>query len=885
MFGRITAEHLSATTHCLVIGASEYECATLRPLPAAASEAQDLKQALTAAAGLAIPPVNIQFLAGQTATVDAAKEALKALRRRATPESTVFFYFAGHGTSVGPDEFGLCLRDTKSTADPLSMITSSDLQELWAGDSARGIVFVLDCCGGAGLAERSPALFSAVGQADYRILLSASRQSQSSWETAQGSAFSKHLVAALSGKVRIGDEPGFIYFNDLYTYLHDSVLEAHESAGLPLQEPVFAGSYLRDPLLFVHGQLSRVQIVVKTKRYSREYLQRRLRLWGAGVAAAAAVATGLYWTYLDQLQHLRLTDRGLLLRKGHPSLQGFGMPADIWTFYVARDEIRPQSPLARGEDLMSPLGQPVLPLVPDQLNELGRVRWQWSQGDRGQALADLRAFADILEQKSQREILRATQLLGVFGQAADVDRLLKAFALVPEGYRRDTARSIVHFGQAQGFKRLLDGEAGPAGQALTPDTISELKIVCTPQLQSSLGTFSSSYAHKNDLPALFYVSLATGCKIPLLLLGQANIFHENVVAAHILTAYSDQAAKITESLTETLEATAKGREEQSQVGSQIRLLTLLPPGRCPNIENLAWLDPKWRLGLDVALVLARACPQRALQIVETEQGFELQLSSPGSTDWVVIQRVEPTTKDTLNFLLDLLQVLRRMPINGDEALLRRLVADSSDEIIARTAMQILFARSVSPPESVPRFFQTTYQPLAVVAHAYWAQTHRAEVINGLIQKLDDQVADYVLTVLAFLRPNAAERHKLLQSAASERVPIARRAALTVMYGESDDVMRAICARDPEIRSAANDALGFRTDLAAIASLPQPSECQYVRLKEDLDQIEEARSVLKTVLAAGSPELRNLRMNIALFFHPTHNEGLRRWLRAQCLDCF
>lgn len=885
MFSRTTAERLSETTLCVVIGASRYDAPGLRPLPMAAPEGAQVGLALQAADGLAIPSTNIACLVADDAKVDAVRVALKAVRTAATAESTLVIYFAGHGVAMGEREFGLCVTDTVSAADPASMITSTYLEELFRDCPARGILFIVDCCGGAGLAERAPAMFSAVRQAEFRILLSASRQLQSSWETPEGSFFTTFLLRALRGQVALGEEPGSLFFNDLYTYLHDSVLEHRETKypQLPPQEPVFAGSYLRDPLLFVHGKLSRARLVIRTRRYSKEYLRRTLLRSAAAAAVVVAVSVGSYWAYLDQREFARLTEAGLEVWKGHPTFQGFGLPRLIWTFDVGRDEVSPDSPLARGDAISAAAPPGVLSLVPSQLNDLGQVRWTWSNGDRQVARERLRAIVDRLQQRTAVERIRAVQMLAWLGETKDMTRLIQAMAVVPVDYQRDVVRGVVRLGQADGLARLLNGDAGDAGKALVGQAITELKVACEPTLQTDLGRFARYQAVQNDVPPLYYVATKTGCRLPLSLLGRAWTAHVDVVAAHLGTMYVEQRAGIVESLTKTLEATAAGKYEQSAVDARLKLLTLLPKGRCPAIGDLKWLDPKWRLHLNVALVLAKACEGRSLRMATAQGRYELQLLGPANQSPQSVLQLTAGKQDEA-FLIELLQVFRRQPIEGDVDVLLDIVQRSDDEVTCRMAMQILHARGMAPPPTIARFFDTTYKPLITVALVYWAKSHRSDTMKRVQARMSDPVADFIPGVLAHLEPSQDERRELLDAASSDRVPTERRAGLVAMLGDAQSAIRVLCSSSPAVRKAALAAVGLRSDLEDLLDRPTPADCSHAGLTQGLLSIRDTKSELKELLAAGPPEFRDLRANITLFYHPTHNEGLRTWVRKQCFDC-
>jgi hypothetical protein len=885
MVRRATAESLSAATRCVVVGASVYDNGDLRPLPAAAAEAIEIAAALAAPEGLAIPPEHVVCLTGRDATTNAVQEALRNASESSTPHTTLVLYFAGHGVSFDGGGFGLCLRDSAAPPGPESTVSSDFLQRLLADCDARGILCILDCCGGAALAERAPAMFNAVSASDFRILLSASRGAQSSWETAAGSLFSRHLLRALRGEVALTEDvPGCIYFNELYKFLHDSVLEEREARhrSLPIQEPVFAGSYVRDPLLFVHGKLSRAQLVVRMQRYSRDYVRRALLRVVSTLALLLVASAGLYWSYMDQTEHVRLRDDGLQRRQGHPTLQGFGLPRDVWTYDVMRDEIASASPLAGGGTLISRPGRSVVGMIAPNLTEPGRVRWLWLTGERRTAQTLLRQIVDARESRSSADLVRMAQLLGAIADRADLPRLTRLLGETPQAYRRDLARDFVRIGQQPAFQQLMTPATGRPVAGLAAQALTELSDACHPALQASLDEFAAGHAQQGDVPAVYYVTTITGCRMPLALLGRAWPAHQDVVAGALLTAYPEMVARVVESATAKLELAAKGKRPQSDVGSVVSLLTLLPSGRCPAFPDLSWVDPRWRFEVELAVVVARSCTNRTLSLTKVGDTYQLGLEDGATGVVTPIRSLAMAGRDDSEWV-DLIHAMDLVPIRGAvEALL--ICAQAQNESLARAAMIALYDRKEPAPASITRTFETTYQELMIVALAYWATTHRESVLRTIIERLDDGAAGYVPGILSFLELSDAERALILHATASERVSPTRRATLVTMFGAAPDALRSLCSPIPAERHAAKAVVAFRADLDQLRRADIPQECGRSWITEFLGAEAKSRADLSRLLSAGPAALRGLRARMALFYHPTRSDGLRMWLRQGCLSC-
>jgi hypothetical protein len=230
-----------------------------------------------------------------------------------------------------------------------------------------------------------------------------------------------------------------------------------------------------------------------------------------------------------------LTDGGLLIRHGHPTLQGFGLPRDLWEYGLSRDEVAEKSQLAQGRALVAPLGEEVAPLIPTQLTETGQARWWYLTGDPERSLGLLRNLVQHSAGLTPAEHVRTIQLFGAFAAPKDLPQLLALIPQTPSDYQRDVAREAVRVGQATAVHALI-ASAGPGlGPSLLRDTLSELYTRCTAELQTDLDTFATEKANQNDLPLLFYSASMTGCRLPWSYLERVALAHENLVAAHLRT--------------------------------------------------------------------------------------------------------------------------------------------------------------------------------------------------------------------------------------------------------------------------------------------------------------------------------------------------------------
>src|ERR1700722_5621897 len=97
------------------------------------------------------------------------------------------------------------------------------------------------------LAENVVFFFRTLAGSEFRLLLSASRAGQLSYEfdNSAGTFFTNAIVDVLTGRVVVGKEPGIVYFSDLFDFVRHQVAEDLEASGqsATLQEPVFAGTF------------------------------------------------------------------------------------------------------------------------------------------------------------------------------------------------------------------------------------------------------------------------------------------------------------------------------------------------------------------------------------------------------------------------------------------------------------------------------------------------------------------------------------------------------------------------------------------------------------------------------------------------------------------
>ncbi|TIP18435.1 caspase family protein [Mesorhizobium sp.] len=378
------ARRFSETMHAVVVGVSSYVGSDLHDLPACAPEARQVAEALASAHACGVPAEQVHLIAEDMARPRAIADKLATIATGCGPEDILLFYFAGHGEADMTE--GFVLR-TAPDAEGSSRLSRDQIVSAISATAARGVLIILDCCGGAGFAENAPTFLQSLGGHDFRLLLSASRVGQSSWELPdKGSLFTRRLLLALRGDAEVGGS-GQIFFRDLVDYLQAGVAEdAEAQLGNRLaQTPIVAGSLAEDPLLFLHRDLTLAQVRVRTRRITSETLRRRVTMTAGSIVGLVLLAGLGFWAFLDSHQYLELRGDNLILVHGYPGLSGFGLPRDDWTYALGPSDVTDPRALSIATPLLlDRQTSPEKAMLP-HLNPNARAAVLWWLGDTGAA--------------------------------------------------------------------------------------------------------------------------------------------------------------------------------------------------------------------------------------------------------------------------------------------------------------------------------------------------------------------------------------------------------------------------------------------------------------------------------------------------------------------
>jgi hypothetical protein len=434
-----TAAAFSHLSWAVLVGINHYESADLEDLTSPVLDVTRLASTLTSPNGCALLNEKVFTLTENTATKKATLDLLQQIVELAISNEIVIIYFAGHSI-LHDNDFFLCTAKTNLDNPETDSISSIELDEILRKCKAQGVFLVADCCFSAGLAEKAPNFFRELGEGNFRILLSASRASERSWEMAdgKGTLFTNALILAISGEEHVSDTKGQVYFGDLLDFVQLKVsfdLEVYHPL-LPKQEPVFAGVFVRDPLLFVHRGLTLEQVSINTARYSREYIRRLVRRALVGTLVLILFFCGVYYTILEQTQYVLVEQNAISIFRGHPSLNisGIGFPKKIWTLGISPEMLVATSLIRNTGVLVGNLGHPVLPVLVNDLTPSAQALLLIWQNPTTQARQILRqnlmpAFNEGRSIPQGSEDVNTILLLATIATSEDVPLLIKCTSI------------------------------------------------------------------------------------------------------------------------------------------------------------------------------------------------------------------------------------------------------------------------------------------------------------------------------------------------------------------------------------------------------------------------------------------------------------------------
>ena len=598
------ARRFSETVHAVIVGISSYSGTGLPDLPACEPEAAEVADALASPRTCGVPPSQIHLIPDAEASRRSICDVLARVAVGATPDDILMFYYAGHGENAGE---GFVLRTGPQDIDPQLGVSREDIVSAIGNTSARGVILILDCCGGAAFAEKAPDFFRALAGHDFRLLVSASRAGQSSWELQDyGSLFSRRLLRILRGDDRL-DDSGMIFFNDLFEYLYAGVVSdaRREFGESKKQTPVFAGSYAGDPLLFLNRDVTLSQVRVRASRITPDVLRRRVLAAVASVVVPVVLLMTGYWAFLDSHHYLEIRGDNLTLVHGYPGLSGFGLPKDEWIYSEGPANLLADSSLQPGRPLVFDRQvSPEAKLI-EILNPPARARIHLWLNDRPAA------HDDLMRAAAKRAPTKADDLEFLPELVGTADR--KQLESLAADASSDTPIEVVlALKTIDPSAAIAVFRASPAARNLGSqlDLLSKWEGSCTPQVQEWLDALAADHQASLAFPALVMTILRTkGCALQT----ESAIDVPDRYVRDALYALRLTNKAGTEELRQTMDgmlanADSTIRAHPEHLGRLAAYWRYLGHGSCGS-----WLlDPGWSLApdslLDAGVAVARDCP-------------------------------------------------------------------------------------------------------------------------------------------------------------------------------------------------------------------------------------------------------------------------------------
>jgi hypothetical protein len=853
---RINLEELSKSCHAVVVGVGTFETDGFQFLPAPEREAREISAALVDAKGCGIPPGQVCTLIGSAATSPGIRDALRRTATESSPGDTIVFYFSGHGYKSDQDFF-LCPYDVK-VADVLgSSVSGRELGELLSASCARGVLVILDCCVSAGFAEKAPDFFRRLGGTDFRILLSASREDQKSWETldSKGTLFSTQLLALLNGKAPAGATPGHITFSGLLEAIDFGVksdLAARPS--VPIQDPVFVGVYSRDPLLFVHRASLLSGLTVDTARVTRAYLYRVIRKLLITLSATLIFAMGTYVAWLKAHEYAEAKGSNIVLYRGYPGLPWFRFPQLLREISYGPQEMATGSPIRNGGAIVAPMGKPVLPLVLNDLRPEYKALRAVSLGDIEQArriALPILAVGPGTAGATSESLLIVSMVLPDIVQNEDLDMVRALFASDHQEVRTKALQVLLKLAPNEGLERASkDGLSRRDFEHL--DILHDMTVACRPELTAYFSALLAARDALNIVGPVLDASMRLRCSVTA----------DGLLAA----ARAVPRDKIWD--------VANYAQIQQVAGVEAALAAVPDPGDPLADARFAIL----RVGLDSA-----PCPPRKLSFPDQEstrvQQFELLLrackkaraqfvSPSGNTPSQLVVTGPGAVEQRLDFdpaKLDFFTGDAWMHLftyggvtNSSDALVQT-VKKSVDPNLQAKAVDELKTRKIPymVVGSIPYGNSLTLRRALI---AWQADTEPGDTAKYLMQHLSDQEMFDVQQLFGLATPNGDQVGVLKGLLNAGDADSRRATAILAMHDETGDVVDLLLSPRRDI---AENAWAYVGNNPALEEISQALSHGDPLVAASVSRLAQSRAALVAELGNFPAELRRWRADFLL----------------------
>ncbi|MEY9134286.1 hypothetical protein ACVIWV_010447 [Bradyrhizobium diazoefficiens] len=906
--GSVQATAFGDLTRVVLVGVSHFEDEAFRELKACAPETERLGAALKDPAGCRIPDRNVDVVVDDRATVDQVIPLLQAASSAATPDQILIVYFAGHGEKI-EGGFALILHDTRQADLARTALTSAQLDRIFSGCKARGLLMVLDCCGGAALAENAPAFMQQVGQHDFRILLSASRAGQSSWETSRGSVFTRHLIDVVEGTAQISATPGQVYFNDLLRHLRNSVGEEIANAGgaLPPQEPVFNGGYVDDPLIFVHTGETLKQIRVKVQRYSQSYVRARIRFTVLIIASLLLIGLGGFWLVLDQHYYLQAGDRSTAVYHGYPGLSGLGYPKLLWTAEVQRNFIKPDSPLANGEAVVARRTQPVFVTLFNELSPAGQsLVWVWA-GRKEDARRRAKAGMDAVGAGRPNEWAELAQLFAANATAADLTQLAELSRHQNVSVVQAALQALARLDRTESIKALSQRGFEMNQVGIHLEALKLWDRPCDDALRNYLNKFERAPSYSQFVRATLVTALEAHCVVDLDPLLAADLAYLGAVATYWATQGGESPAALARNIQGEIGATITRIAADEAGAAQkdfpilerlVEMGLALPRADCPVAavdsppapgrpsvvgrfgqltavldrvsSPTAFRHERTRL----AAYLAATCKGITVVLIPAEQpGAQWSIALMQGTERQIVTQF---ALDAGNVPIDAVQLAEYITAPDQAAPLQQLAAGNLDGYWKSRIVRKLRLLKV-PAAPIEPFFNPGELELQVEAYLWQAASDHDGALRAALARLNDPAAEFLPGLLTLLDTDANSRAVIMRALTGAVSDEARRTALITLFGTKAQVAERLASPQSDIRATAVDYLDFRDDLVDVAALAQPALVMPTFFSASFSSTASHRDRIRADLASTPDWAVAVRSKLMLDLRNDLSNGMRLWI--------
>lgn len=799
------ARRFSETMHAVVVGVSSYAGSGLHDLPACAPEARQVAEALASAHACGVPAEQVHLIAEGVAHPQPIADKLATIAKGCRPEDILLFYFAGHGEADETE--GFVLR-TAPDATGSSRLSRDQIVNAIAATTARGVLIILDCCGGAGLAENAPGFLQSLGGHDFRLLLSASRVGQSSWELPdKGSLFTRRLLLALRGDAKVGGS-GHIYFRDLVDYLQAGVAEDAEAqlGNRNAQTPIVAGSLAEDPLLFLHRDLTLAQVRVRTRRITSETLRRRVAMT-AGSIAGLVLLTGLgYWAFLDSHQYLELRGDNLVLVHGYPGLSGFGLPRDDWTYALAPSDVTDVRALSTAAPLLlDRQTSPEKAMLP-YLNPNARGAVLWWLGDTEAARAALfEAAAKGLNPGP------APSLLADIVEPSDANILADLVGRLDPLAPDNLVMALKQIDPDLALNRFDRSPAG-ANSGSRLNLLVKWSGACTDVTQTWFDNAIASDPSGVAFPTATQAILRTPkCKLQIDRAIDAPLSYIDDAINTLRLTNVEGYAQLRDVLSGMLGSPdAAVRDRPDLYARLARFWRHLDEAPCADWLLDPRLAPQAEALIDAAVAASRDCPGSSIKARIVDNKVLVELDRPAGA-LLLAQLPLDGSLDAAAFA-PLIASIEAEAANLGEVMLAMITATGSAELRIFLADQLRLA-GVAAPDVLP--LRITGRPDLDQHLLRWLATSDAPAASRLCLELilAGSADTPLIETLAFLQIDETQRVVLTEFA--DRQNLIARTTLGMLIGPSEFAVSLLISPDARVRALASGYVTARDDREAV----------------------------------------------------------------------